>query len=102
MKRRFLAGRLLLPLVLVAVLLWFFTALNGLNRGRTEEGRQQLEDSLHRAATAYYAAEGIYPPTLDTLAAYGGIQIDESRYAVFYEVFAGNLMPDITVLVNER
>ena len=30
-----------------------------------------------------------------------GIQIDESRYTVYYDIFGSNLMPDITVLENE-
>ncbi len=60
-----------------------------------------METALRRAAVACYAAEGIYPPTLDYLKQHYGVQIDENRYAVFYEVFADNLMPDITVLVKE-
>lgn len=47
---------------------------------------------------ACYAAEGIYPPNLDYLREHYGIQIDETRYMVVYDVFASNLMPDITVL----
>ena len=30
-----------------------------------------------------------------------GLQIDTDRYTVYYDVFASNLMPDITVLENE-
>lgn len=96
-RRRALAG-LLIPLCALAVLLWFFTALANLDGGRGEEGRQQLETSLRRAAVACYAAEGIYPPTLEYLTEHYGVQIDAERYDVFYEVFADNLMPDITVL----
>ena len=88
-------------LVVLLVLLFgtgFFTALNNLSGGQGEEGRQQLEDALRRAAVACYAAEGIYPPTLDYLTQHYGVQIEENRYTVFYEIFADNLMPDITVL----
>ena len=56
------------------------------------------EDALRRASVACYAAEGIYPPNLDYLREHYGIQIDETRYMVVYDVFASNLMPDITVL----
>lgn len=90
-----------LPVVAVAALLCFFTALSNLNQGQGEEGRRQLEDSLRRSAVACYAAEGIYPPDLDYLEAHYGIQIDRSRYAVFYEIFAENLMPGITVVELE-
>lgn len=80
------------------VALWFFLSLGGLSAGQADEGRQQLETALRRAAVACYAAEGIYPPTAAYLTEHYGIQIDEDRYAVFYEVFADNLMPEITVI----
>ena len=91
----------LLPVVIVAVLLLFLTGLSNLERDSSEEGRLQLESALRRAAVACYAAEGIYPPDVDYLKEHYGIQVDEEHYAVFYEVFASNLMPDITVLERE-
>lgn len=101
MRERRQLGWILLPLVIAAVLLIFLTGLSNLDRDRSEEGRQQLEDALRRAAVACYAAEGIYPPDLDYLKEHYGIQVDEEHYAVFYEVFASNLMPDITVLERD-
>jgi len=92
---------LLFPLVILAALLWFFTAVNELDSGQREQGRLQLEQSLRRAAAAGYAAQGEYPATLEDLVAQSGIQIDGEHYTVFYEAFASNLMPDITVLVKE-
>lgn len=99
--RRALIG-VLAAIALLAGGLWFFTSLGNLNSGQGEEGRQQLETSLRRAAVACYAAEGIYPPTLEHLTEHYGVQIDTERYAVFYEIFANNLMPDITVLELEK
>lgn len=84
--------------VVLAVVLWFFTALDQLGTGQAEEGRQQLEIALRRAAVTCYAAEGVYPPTLAYLTEHYGVQVDTDRYNVFYEVFAENLMPEITVL----
>ena len=81
----------------VAVLLWFSVAMTRLGTGQAQEGREQLETALRRAAGVCYAAEGIYPPTLDYITEHYGIQIDRSRYSVFYEVFAENIMPEITV-----
>ena len=98
-SRRSLSLRVLLtPLCALAVMLLFFTALSNLDSGRNEEGRQQLETSLRRAAVACYAAEGFYPPGLDYLEEHYGLQIDQERYTVFYEIFGENLMPGITVL----
>mgnify|MGYP003290655336 CR=1 FL=1 len=82
----------------VLLLVWFFSALFYLQDGQTREGRQQLEEALRRASVACYAAEGIYPPSLSYLEQHYGVQIDKERYTVFYEVFADNLMPEITVL----
>ena len=96
MKRK----SLIVMAAVAALLLWFFSAVFHLRDGQAREGRQQLEDALRKAAVACYAAEGIYPPTLVYLTEHYGVQINESRYTVFYEVFADNLMPEITVLEN--
>ena len=91
---------LLFPAAAVAVLLCFATALDGLDSGRSAEDLKQLEQALRRGCVACYAAEGIYPPNLEYLEEYYGLQIDETRYTVHYSAFAEDLMPDITVLEN--
>lgn len=91
----------MLPVLAAAVLLLFLTGLSNLDRGRGEEGRQQLEEAVRRAAVTCYAAEGIYPPDLDYLKEHYGIQVDEERYVVMYETAGSNLMPDITVLERD-
>ena len=100
MKREALTA-IFLPAAALAVLLCFFTGISNLERGRNEEGKAQLEEVVRRAAVACYAAEGVYPPDLVYLEEHYGIQIDTDRYAVCYDVFASNLMPDITVLEKE-
>ena len=92
---------LLLPAVCIAVLVFFSTALDSLNSGHEEEDQRQLEEALRRGCVACYAAEGIYPPNLDYLKERYGVQVDEERYVVMYDVFADNLLPDVTVLVNQ-
>ena len=93
-------GLLLLPAAAAAALLVFASALNSLESGRQTEDLRQLEQALRRGCVACYAAEGAYPPTLDYLQEHYGVQIDGDRYTVHYDVFAENLMPDITVLVR--
>ena len=95
---RSLLSSIAIPVLAAAVLLFFLIALGNLGEGQRTEGKEQLEAALRRAAVACYAAEGIYPPNLDYIKEYYGIQIDESRYVVVYHAFAENLMPDITVL----
>lgn len=92
---------LLAAALMIAALLWFFTAVGQVNRSSGEEGRRQLEEALRRGAVACYAAEGRYPPDVTYLETHYGVQVDEGRYTVFYEVFAENLMPQITVLQRE-
>lgn len=88
-------GRILLPLL---VLLLFLLGLSGMERGRSAEGKRQLEETLRRTAAACYALEGAYPPSLDYMQEHYGLQWDEETYTVRYEIFASNLMPDITVM----
>lgn len=99
-RGRALLRGLLWPVLAVAVLVCFATALDSLEGGQAEEDRRQLEETLRRSCVACYAVEGIYPPDLDYLTEHYGLQVDESRYTVRYSIFAENLMPDITVLEN--
>lgn len=88
----------LLPAVIVGLLIWFFAAVASLREEQLEVGRAQLEQAVRQAAVACYAAEGVYPPDTEYLQKHYGLQVDDARYVVFYEVFAENLMPVITVL----
>ena len=89
---------LLAPMGFLAAVLWLVTAVSDLASGQDEEAMQQLEESLRRSAVAFYAAEGVYPPDLAYLEEHYGVQIDEKRFVVYYDAFASNMMPDITVL----
>ncbi len=67
--------------------------------GRQEsESLKQLESSVRKAVMTCYATEGVYPPTVDYIEKRYGLQIDHTRYNVFYEIFGDNIMPQITVL----
>ncbi|MBQ3141544.1 MAG: hypothetical protein IJC25_06250 [Clostridia bacterium] len=101
MKKREFLLRLLLCLPAVLFCVWFVLSVQSVGDAQNDRGRQQLEASLRRAATVCYAAEGVYPPDVAYLEAHYGVRIDRDRYTVFYEIFAENLMPDITV-VNKQ
>lgn len=100
MKKKLQKGisGVLFPILAVGILLFFLASINNLNIGKSEEGKDQLEQALKRCAVTCYATEGIYPPDVEYMKEHYGIQIDEERYLVRYEIFAENLMPDITVL----
>lgn len=91
---------LVAPVVFLAAALFLSAALNHLDGGRKQESRRQLEDAVRRSAVACYAAEGAYPPSLTYLEEHYGLQVNREQYTVMYDVFAENLMPDITVLEN--
>lgn len=85
-------------LLILAVLLCFLIALSHLEQGRQEEGKRQLESAVRRTAVACYASEGFYPPDVDYMVRHYGLQYDQDAYLVHYEIFASNLMPEITVV----
>ena len=102
-KREHSCSWLLLPLVIL-VLLGFVSAVGNMDERAGIEGKQRLEETLHKTAVACYAMEGRYPPSVAYMEEHYGVQYDKERYLVAYDAFASNLMPDITVLerVNEE
>jgi len=85
----------LVVFVLVAVLI-----IQGIGRASSVSDREELElarRAIRQAAVSCYAMEGAYPASYEELKARAGLAIDEEKYAVFYEVFASNIMPEITV-----
>lgn len=98
--------RRLLPLLatfaLFGVLLSFvLNALTGAQDRTGAEGIRIAEESIRRAAVSCYAAEGAYPPSFAYLKQHYGVSVNEKRYAVHYEIFASNIMPDIMVTEKE-
>jgi hypothetical protein len=84
--------------VFAAVLLLLLKGLSTTEHGAAEEGRRIAEDSVRRAAATCYALEGVYPESFAYIKEHYAVRIDESRYKVFYDIFASNIMPDITVV----
>ena len=101
MEKRGLVRGIIFPLIAAGVLMLFLVALGNLESGHKAEGKAQLEQAIKRSAVACYAAEGIYPPDLEYLVEHYGIQIDSDKYTVIYDIFAENMMPDITVLEKD-
>ncbi|MEG1458575.1 MAG: hypothetical protein RSB37_07190 [Acetivibrio sp.] len=84
--------------VVLAMFLFLFCAVQNIEEGQGRESQKQLEKSIQRGIMTCYATEGIYPPTLQYLKEEYGIIIEEEYYSVFYEVFADNIMPNVTVV----
>ena len=94
-----LRGALFLLAAVAAVAL-LLTAVGRIETRQSAEGLERLDTAIRRAAVSCYANEGSYPPTLEYLEQHYGLQVDRTQYTVYYEIFAENLMPDITVLAN--
>lgn len=92
---------IVLALAAALVVALFLRAVDNLNAEQEAQGKTQLEDALRRACVACYAAEGSYPATVEELKERYGVQVDDSRFLVHYDVFASNLMPEIIVLERE-
>ena len=87
-----------MPSVCVIALLCFLGGITNVSQAQKEEEKNRLEEAIRRSAVACYAAEGVYPPSLEYLEAHYGVQINQNRYEVIYQPIAQNLMPDITVV----
>ena len=88
---------------LVSILLFFLVIGASTFSGKARsEGEVTLRNAIARATVQCYAIEGRYPPSVEYLEEHYGIQIDRKRYHVFYEGFASNIMPDITVIPAEE
>ena len=86
----------LLVFALLAALLFSFL-FSAAHRSDTRE-QAVISDALRRAVVTCYAVEGKYPPSLDYIYENYGVHVDGSRYAVFYEVIAANVMPTLEVM----
>lgn len=89
----------LITLVIFAVFLaGVWQGVNMMERRVASEGASSLRHAIARASVQCYAIEGRYPPSVEYLEENYGIRIDRDKYSVFYEGFASNIMPEITVI----
>ena len=90
---------MLLPLILFLGLIGFlYFGVSQTKAAANKESLKYLENAIQRATVQCYAIEGMYPPDIAYLEKNYGIIVDHKKYAVHYEVFAANILPDITVL----
>lgn len=85
-------------LVFAVTAVWLVRAVEHTAEASDREGLRMAEQAVRRAAVSCYALEGAYPASYEDLKERTGVAVDEERYAVFYEIFASNIMPEITVV----
>ena len=87
--------------VFLLFLLLFIWGINITKQNSRKEDITAAEKSIQKAAIICYAIEGRYPPNYEYIKENYGIYINPDKYAVFYSLFASNIMPDITVLEKQ-
>lgn len=104
MKKRKYANRgAWVPLVLglllfAAVAVWMVRGVQEAAQVSDQEGLRMAQEAVERAVVSCYSLEGIYPATYEDLKAKSGLAIDEEKYIVFYDIFASNIRPSVTVV----
>ena len=88
----------LLSLILIGGFLGLFLlGTRGISSKTEAEQLSVLKQAIQRASIQCYAIEGRYPPSVEYLEEHYGLSIDREKYHVFYDGWASNIMPDITV-----
>jgi len=91
-------GVLFTVIILAAVIIFFWSAVNGASAKADSSSAATLEKAIKRAAVQCYAIEGFYPADVTYLENHYGIIIDSSRFMVEYRSFSSNNVPLIIVL----
>lgn len=83
--------------VFTLLIVLFLVSLLSTARRSDAQEQQVVASALQRAIVTCYAVEGKYPPNLEYIYENYGVRVDESRYAIFYDVIAANVMPSVQV-----
>jgi len=83
--------------VFVVVIIIFTISLSGFMQKIDARETAMIEDAIRRAVVTCYAIEGRYPESFAYLCDNYGVIVDGNRYHIYYEVFARNIMPAISV-----
>ena len=84
-------------IIFLAVVVILVLAVSDVSRTSGEESLTIAENSIRRAVITCYAEEGRYPESIDYLKENYGLYVSDD-YMVFYDMFADNIMPNITVV----
>lgn len=82
----------------LAILLLFSVMLTRTGERNEQEQATILENAIRNAAVSAYATEGRYPPSLEKIVEDYGILINTDQFIVYYQIFASNIMPEISVV----
>lgn len=91
-------------IVLILVLAVFLAGAGILGSKFSGDIGEQAAGSVKKAvvdsAIQCCAIEGFYPPDIKYLEDNYGLLIDHGKYIVTYDMFASNILPDITIITK--
>jgi len=85
-------------LLFLLILILGISAFGKTADAQKREEKKLLAQAIQQAVVSCYAIEGRYPESLSYLEEHYGVQVDEERYLVRYEVFAQNIRPNVSVI----
>lgn len=83
--------------IALAVIVAIFVGASIAQRNAAEQGVVSIRNSVLNTAQQCYAIEGSYPSSLKHLEDKYGLSINHNNYIVYYEWFADNVPPTVTV-----
>ena len=100
-REGFLLQGHLFPLILfLAVISIFIGGLRQASVSQSAESLRVAKESVMRAVISCYALEGSYPDSFEYLKKNYNVKIDETKYIVHYDIFASNIMPEISIVTR--
>ena len=94
-------GNILWIILFVIVLAAFMAGVKNLSVSQNEEALRSAYNSINKAAVSCYAIEGAYPESYAYIKENYGVNINENKYIVSYNIFASNIMPEIDVIEKQ-
>ncbi|MCM1166167.1 MAG: hypothetical protein NC299_07180 [Lachnospiraceae bacterium] len=84
--------------VFSAMLVWFIIAVGNADSSAGERELAAVKSTIENGVTMCYAIEGAYPESVEYLAENYGLIYDGDKYIVYYDRFADNVRPTVSVL----
>ncbi len=81
--------------VIIFALIYAFGSIGDVN---SEQEIETLANAITRSSIHCYVLEGAYPPDIEYMEENYGLNVDEDRFIVHYDIFATNIMPEITII----
>ena len=92
------AKRLILTMaVFIMLLSSALVIINRLEYTSQTESLDIVRSSIRHALVTCYAVEGFYPDSVEYLVDHYGLAYDSNVIHVYYDAFASNIMPEVSV-----